>query len=293
MTNEQIVARIKAGENIGENMALLYDQVKAFIHVVALRFQGRAELEDLEQEGYLALYPAIDGYDPSRGVKFLTYAEWHIRQRMQRYIQMNGSCLHLPVHCAERIQQYKKFCNAYMLEQGCEPSDREAASHLGLSLEQVEDIRKNACLSRVGSLDSVLPDDDMTTICDLLPDDTDLEGDALERMHYKQLKDTIWPMVDKLPEKQCKVIRMRFCENLTLKEAGQHIGVTIEAARQWEKKAFRELRRSSNLRKLRPFLPEVMEGRAYQGNGIGTFNRTWTSSTERVALELMISRNPE
>lgn len=97
-------------------------------------------------------------------------------------------------------------------------------------------------------------------------------------------------MVDKLPEKQCKVIRMRFCENLTLKEAGQYIGVTIEAARQWERKAMKELRRSSNLRKLRPFLPEAAEIRAYQGNGIGTFNRTWTSSTERVALELVDGR---
>ena len=290
MTNEQIVARIKAGENIGENMALLYDQVKAFIHVVALRFQGRGELEDLEQEGYLALYPAIDGYDPGKGATFLTYAEWHIRQRMQRYIQMNGSCLHLPVHCQERVWKYKKFCNAYMLEHGREPSDREAASHLALTLEQVEDIRKNACLSRVGSLDSVLPDDDMTTICDLLPDDTDLEGDALERMHYKQLKDTIWPMVDKLPEKQCKVIRMRFCENLTLKDAGHCIGETFDTVRKLDRKAMRTLRASSDLEKLRPFLPEAAESRAYQGNGIGTFNRTWTSSTERVALELAEGR---
>ena len=97
MTNEQLVCRIQAGENVAENMKLLYDQVKAFIHMIAIRYQSSGMVEDLEQEGYLALYPAIDGYDPAHGVKFLTYADRWIRQRMQRYLQMNGSSVRLPV----------------------------------------------------------------------------------------------------------------------------------------------------------------------------------------------------
>ena len=68
MSNEQLVTLIKAGENTSENMKVLYLQVKSFIHVMAMRYQGMADLEDLEQEGYLALYPAIDGYDPEKGV---------------------------------------------------------------------------------------------------------------------------------------------------------------------------------------------------------------------------------
>lgn len=75
MTNEQLVALIQAGEDVADNMLLLYNQIKPFIHTVALRYRSDAELEDLEQEGYLALYPAVDGYDPAAGCKFLTYAE--------------------------------------------------------------------------------------------------------------------------------------------------------------------------------------------------------------------------
>nr|WP_304054469.1 sigma factor [Enterocloster clostridioformis] len=45
-------------------------QVRRFIHAVAWKYRDSGELEDLEQEGYLALYPAIDGYDPAQGVKF-------------------------------------------------------------------------------------------------------------------------------------------------------------------------------------------------------------------------------
>lgn len=75
MTNEQLVARIQAGENVSENMSQLYDQVKDFIRSIAWKYRNSAELDDLEQEGYLALYPAIDGFNPAAGYKFLTYAE--------------------------------------------------------------------------------------------------------------------------------------------------------------------------------------------------------------------------
>ncbi|RHV47145.1 hypothetical protein DXB45_17085 [Clostridium sp. OM04-12AA] len=91
MTNEQLAVRIRAGENVGDNMAILYDQVKDFIHAMAYKYHGQGELEDLEQEGFLALYDAIDHYEADQGVKFLTYASHWIRQRMQKYIQNTGS----------------------------------------------------------------------------------------------------------------------------------------------------------------------------------------------------------
>ena len=40
MTNEQLAARIRAGENVGNNMAILYDQVKDFIHAMAYKYHG-------------------------------------------------------------------------------------------------------------------------------------------------------------------------------------------------------------------------------------------------------------
>ena len=154
MTNEQLVTQIKAGENVEENMEQLYNQVKSFIHTIAWKYRGSSELEDLEQEGYLALYPAIEGYDPAAGYKFLTYAESWIRQGMQRYLQSNGSCLRLPVHCLESVRKYQQFCSKYQQEHGCEPPDEAAADFLCLTIEQVENIKKSACMVNLGSLDS-------------------------------------------------------------------------------------------------------------------------------------------
>lgn len=292
LTNEQLVIRIKAGEDVAGNMEHLYTQVQRFIHAVAWKYRDSGELEDLEQEGYLALYPAIDGYDPAQGVKFLTYAEYHIKQRMRRYLQMNGSCLRLPVHCLEKVQQYKRFRSSYQQEYGREPSDREAAAFMGLTLGQIEDIRENACIARLGSLDSPVKGIDGgedTTIGDMMASAEDMEGDALERIQQEQLKAELWDCVNSLPGQQPAVLKMRFQENMTLGAIGQEYETTPEAVRQIHNKALRELRKSKYAKRLRPFLPddERIYSMAITGNGMGKFNRTWTSSTERVALDVM------
>ena len=273
-------------------MEQLYSQVRRFIHTVAWKYRDSGELEDLEQEGYLALYPAIDGYDPAQGVRFLTYAEYHIRQRMRRYLQMNGSCLRLPVHCLDKVQKYKRFCSSFQQEYGREPSGREAAAFMGLTREQVEDIRENACMARLGSLDSPVKGIDGgedTTIGDMVASAEDMEGDVVERMQQEQLKAELWDCVDSLPGQQPAVIRMRFQENMTMEAIGQEYGTSGEAVRQMQAKALRELRKPRYAKRLRPFLPDAdrIYSMALVGNGAGKFNLTWTSSTERVALDVM------
>ena len=59
MTNEQLVALIRAGDNEAENMLVLWQQNKGFIYKIAMKYQGYAEIEDLLQEGYLGLCEAV------------------------------------------------------------------------------------------------------------------------------------------------------------------------------------------------------------------------------------------
>lgn len=70
---------------------------------------------------------------------------------------------------------------------------------------------------------------------------------------------------------------------------GREYGTSGEAVRQIQAKALRELRKSRYSKRLRPFLPDAdrIYGMALMGNGVGKFNRTWTSSTERVTLDVM------
>lgn len=284
MSNEQLVILIKAEEDVARNMERLYSKVKRFIHSIAWSYRGAGELEDLEQEGYLALYPAIDGYDPERGVKFLTYAENWIRQRIVRYIQNSGSCLRLPVHCMEDIRRYDRFMSSFTVTYGREPSDAEARVYLGLTTEEIREIRENIHRSRLGSLDNPvagLDGGEDVTVGDLVASDEDTEGDALDRVQQEELRRELWDCVDSLPGRQPDVLRMRYQKNMSLSMIGREYGTTPEAVRQLHAKALRELRKPRNSRRLRPFLEEddQIYSAALAGGSVSRFNQTWTSST--------------
>ena len=291
MTNEQLAARIRSGENVGNNMAALYDQVKDFIHAMAYKYHGQGELEDLEQEGFLALYDAIDHYEADQGVKFLTYASHWIRQRMQKYIQNTGSPLRLSAGRQEAIRKYRKFSTAFQAEQGCKPTEAELCRSLWLTLEQLREIQYDACMTAVKSLDAPIKGaegEEDTTLGELAASATDPCEEVLDRLEQEALCSVLWQCVDSLPGKQPDVIRSRYKDNMTMKQCGQFCGISEAEARKQQIKALRSLRSGENAKKLRPFLPAdawIYSG-ALIGNGVERFNHTWTSSTERIALEL-------
>lgn len=290
MTNEELVIRIKTGIDPEENMLVLYEQVKAFISSIAWKYRGREEIEDLEQEGYLALYEAINGYDPDAGCKFLTYAEYWIKQRIQRYIENNSCCLRLPSGVQVRLRQYKQFHDSFMKEYDREPSEDETAYFMGLSIEQVRGIHKNAATANMTSLNAPVKnlEEGEYTVGDVIPSGEDLEEDMLERIQQEQLSAVLWGMVDGLPGRQPEVIRRRYQDKMTMTAAGKAMRVGCGEVRKEELKALRELRKPHNAKKLRPFLQEdeIIYSMGISGTGFDIFNQTWTSSTERAALRL-------
>lgn len=291
-TNEELAARIRAGENISQNMAVLYDQVKAFIHSVAWKYRGQGvELEDLVQEGFLGLYDAVAGYDPGQGTSFLTYAGKWIHQKMLRYIQENGSSLRLSCHAQEKQREYSRFCGAFEMEYGRRPTEAETALCLGITPEQSRERQKTARMVALVSLDAPVTGTDGgedTTAGELVPSAGNLEEEVLERMHQEELRRTIWDCVDSLPDKQPEVIRRRYQGAQSLRQIGEAMGATAAEVRGIEGKAMRELRRPSTMKRLRPFLPEAerIYSMGITGVGANRFNQTWTSSTERAALHL-------
>ena len=292
-TNEELAARIRAGENISQNMAALYDRMRGFIHSVAWKYRGcGVELEDLAQEGFLALYDAAAGYDPNQGASFSTYGEKWIRARLARYIQANGSSLRLPCHVQEKQRKYSRFSNAFQLAHGREPTEREMALCLGLTLKQAREARENAHRALVASLDAPIAGPDggeNATAGELVPSAEALEADLLERIEREELAGVLWEYVDGLPDNQPEVVRRRYQGRQSYRQIGEAIGATADAARQAEGKALRELRRPDTLKRLRPFLPEAerIYSMSVQGTGAERFRQTWTSSTERAAIKLI------
>jgi len=111
---------------------------------------------------------------------------------------------------------------------------------------------------------------------------------VLDRVEQEELRAVLWGTVDTLPEKQAAAIRMKYQQSRTLKQIGEELGCSVEMARTHERKALRELRKYSVSNKLKPFFPEADRWRIYSsaisGTGVQRFEHSWTSATERAAL---------
>ena len=289
MTNEQIAIRIKAGIDVANNMLQLWQQNRGFIHKIVNQYKAYAEEEDLEQEGYLGLSDAVSHYNPDEGVTFLHYASFWIKQYMSRYIKSNGT-IRLPEFMQGRIREYNKMVQKWQQNYHRKPTDGEICHFLDLSWEMLENLKKAVQMAKIGSLDIPIGEDEDCSLYELIPGSIDeeeqVESMVLEKVQKEELCAVVWPLVDSLTDTQAKTIRARYQDNMTFREIAEDQGVSVEMARQRERQGLRELRKPSKSKLLRPFLPD--DNRIYsmglQGNGVGSFNRTWTSSTERVAL---------
>ena len=106
--NEELAVRIQAGDRHAAE--LLVTQNKGFITDLALKYTPLCELEDLKQEGYIALLEAAGRYDPSCGVKLHTYATPAIKAAMIDYGSRGSSALCIPPSRYHQLRKVAYLC---------------------------------------------------------------------------------------------------------------------------------------------------------------------------------------
>ena len=117
-----------------------------YIVSVARRYLGYGlALTDLINEGYIGLIQAVQRFNPSRGVKVITYAVWWIRQAITHAIAEHGGVIALPVKQLEKLRQVLEGYRRYTQQIGVEPSSEELAAELDLPVDEVE--KRSAYLS--------------------------------------------------------------------------------------------------------------------------------------------------
>ena len=284
MNNEQIVARIQPGENEAENMLQLWQQNKGFIAMMARRYSAGAEMEDLEQEGYIALCEAVQHYDPDRGMSFISYAAFWIKRRM-RICADNSRTVRLSFNAGDEVRKYQKIMREYRQEYGCDPSDRELCGFLYVSREKLDQIRKAAQMGQIRSLGEALQGmDGDISIADTVPSGEDMEENTVREIDKERMSKELWLAVDQLPGDLPAAVRLRYENGLTLEKTGQALGVNRERARQLESKAMRILRQPHRCRTFRAYFEEYLSAAPVHHVGVRRFNETWTSEVEREAI---------
>lgn len=283
MTNEQIVIRIKAGIDVAKNMLTLWEENQALIKMIVKQYD-KGETEDLMQEAYIGLCDAVDGYKPEIGVKFMSYAPYRIKTRIRRYLFANNP-FGMPEYMQELIKKDRRMTAAFLQQLGRNPTDRERMKNLDLTRKQLESLDKAKDM-RLGSMDTPTGEDENGTLYDITEGCAGTEDAAIDDMVLNDLNATLWGMVDSLPKQEAAAIRGRFQKNLTYQQCGDMIGITRDRARSVEAKGLRALRHPKNSNKLKPFLDgyEGIRAEGIKGTGVGRFENTWTSATERVAL---------
>lgn len=284
MTNEQLVALIRAGENVADNMLKLYEQNRGMIYQIAKKYSGYAEMDDLMQEGYLALCDAVEHYNLEQDALFITYAGYWLNQRMQRYIDNCCHSVRFPVGVQTDIRKYEKIVKEYRKEYNREPSERELCRSLYVSREKLREIKKNARMAKIRSLSEPMNVDEDISLGDSIASDQNMEEDVCRELDYDIMQKALWKVVDDLPEQQAAVIRMRYQEHMTLDTVGQNMGVSRERVRQEEAKAFRKLRLPHKSIGYKDYFEQYISASPIYHVGVSRFSSTWTSATEELAL---------
>ena len=286
MSNEELVKQIQQGINQTDNIEKLYQQNRGYIFKIAKRYAHVCDTEDLMQEAYFGLYEAVQRYEDTAGVLFMSYAGYWIKQAIKRYLENNGLTVRIPSHLYNKVMRYKKLISTFEMQLDRKPTDRELRACLEVGQQALEGIKKAYHdFYNMKSLDEVIPstDDELKLGEAILDPDIDIENNVIDGMMENRIQKELWPIVkDNTTDKENEIIICRYKKDMTLAKTGEEFGLTREGIRKIEAKALRKLRHPSVRRKLEERF-EVNYAKAYRGS-VSSFKNTGTSITEYIAL---------
>ena len=281
---KEIAKRAKEGDQ--EAFKRLVESNLRFVISIAKQYLGYGlPLSELIAAGNHGLIEAAKRFDPDRGVKFISYAVWWIRQAIMQALSQQTGAVRIPLKQSHLINKISSIYSRLFKELEREPTSEEVAyeytkeyvirdlqNELGRdpTEEEIEErIKKEGyridpdsveralqiCKAPL-SLDTPVSENEDTFFVDFLSQHGTAEVE--ERIIDEVLEKEISDLLDKLPEKERRVIELRFGlrgeEPRTLREIGDLLNISRERVRQLETRALRKLRNMAMKRHLKDFL---------------------------------------
>jgi RNA polymerase primary sigma factor len=249
-------ARLAKGIRRGdpESLDKLVRSNLRFVVSVAKKYQNQGVLlPDLINEGNVGLIRAAHKFDETKGIKFISYAVWWIRQAILQALAEQSRIVRVPLNRAGALHRIGRRSSTLLQELGREPTVDEIAQDLELTQEEVA---STLAISQSHlSLDAPMTPGEDNRLMDYLPDQ--FSPDPEDEAYEHALRETVDHALATLKEREAKVLRLYFGlddqEPMTLEEIGSLLGITRERVRQIKEKALARLRHASRSRFLETF----------------------------------------
>ena len=226
---EVLIAQAQAGDRdagerlISENSGLIWSVTRCFM--------GRGtELEDLYQLGCIGFLKAVDGFDPSFGTQFSTYAVPKIAGEIRRFLRDDG-VIKVSRTLKEQSMTIRTVRNQLTAEFGREPTVGEISEKTGLTIEEIA--LAETATQGTESISRQMGEEGFS-LEDILTD-TQTEEKLLEKIALRQA-------VGQLPEREAMVIGLRYFHGLTQERVSKVLNVSQVQVSRIEKKALEHLR---------------------------------------------------
>jgi len=219
----QLLDRMSRTEDPAERDALRAEVVVLNMRVaraIAHRYRRRGLPEDdLEQVAYVGLVNAVNRFDAGHGRDFLSFAVPTIAGEVKRYFRDFGWVVRPPRRMQEQQSRISDAARTLAQSLGRSPKPSEIAAELGLRTEEVIEVLSIDGAFAPVSLDVPVGQDDSATLGDLIPGEELGYGDAEARA-------ILGPAVRALPDRDRRILELRFFAGWTQEQIAQDIGVT-------------------------------------------------------------------
>lgn len=203
---------------IRERVIELYVPLAEYL---ARRFRNRGEpYDDLSQVAVVGLIKSVDGYDAGRGVEFASYAIPTIVGELKRHFRDKGWSVRVPRRLQELKLEIAKAASELTQQLKRSPTVADLAKHLELSEDEVLSGLDTANAYSALSLHTPVAGQESG------PEVVDLLGDEDPGLRGVEDRATLRPLLRKLPEREQRIIALRFFGNLTQSQIADEIGIS-------------------------------------------------------------------